>query len=132
MIGLDTNILLRLVLQDDPRQSKQVLDLFSRLGEVGPGYVSCICLMEFAWFLRNRIRLGRRQVMDAISDLLDSEDIQLEDENMVEEALSAMAEAPVEFADVFIAFRNRRSGCRATLTFDQKAAKSIPGMELLQ
>lgn len=132
MIGLDTNILLRLVLQDDPQQSRQVLDLFSRLGDIGPGYVSCISLMEFAWFLRSRIKLDRNKVMSAISDLLDSEDIELEDESIVEEALAAMAETTAEFADIFIAFRNQRSGCRATLTFDYKAARSVPGMELLQ
>lgn len=132
MIGLDTNILLRLVLQDDPQQSKKVLDLFSRLDEIGPGYVNCISLMEFAWFLRRRVGLGRNEVMDAISDLLDSQDIELEDENIVEEVLAAMTETTTEFADVFIAFRNRRSGCRTTLTFDLKAAKTVPGMELLQ
>lgn len=132
MIGLDTNVLLRLVLQDDPHQSKRVLELFSRLGEIGPGYISCISLMEFVWFLRSRTKLGRGDVMDTISDLLDSEDIILEDESIVEEVLAAMTETTMEFADVFIAFRNRHAGCRATLTFDQRAAKSIVGMELLQ
>jgi predicted nucleic-acid-binding protein len=131
MIGLDTNILLRFFLRDDPAQSEKVAALFARLPEIGPGYISCITLMEFAWFLRQRIKLTRDQVMEGISDLLDSADLILEDERVVEETLGTMAKSTVEFADVFIALRNRDAGCLTTETFDTKAAKAIPGMELL-
>jgi predicted nucleic-acid-binding protein len=131
MIGLDTNILLRFVLQDDARQSERVVRLFRRLPEIGPGYISCITLMEFAWFLRKHIKLTRQEVMDGIASLLDSADITLEDEPIVEEALDTMSASQAEFADVFIALRNRNGGCVTTMTFDRKAAKAIPGMELL-
>ena len=132
MIGLDTNILLRFFLGDDENQSRKVFDLFARLPEIGPGYVNCISLMEFTWFLRSRVKLTREQIMDGISDLLDAEDLILEDENIVEETLAVMAESAAEFADVFISLRNRRAGCVSTKTFDVGAAKSVPGMELLQ
>jgi len=131
MIGLDTNILLRFVLQDNAAQSERVTAFFRRLPEIGPGYINCITLMEFAWFLRKRIRLTREQVIDGISGLLDSADIVLEDEPIVEEALDTMGASQAEFADVFIALRNRNAGCGTTVTFDQQAAKSIVGMELL-
>jgi predicted nucleic-acid-binding protein len=131
MIGLDTNILLRLFLQDDAAQSAKVAALFSRLGEIGPGYVSGITLMEFAWFLRRHVKLQREQIMEGISDLLDSEDVVLEDERSVEEVLGIMNQSQAEFADTFIAVRNRNAGCVATMTFDERAAKTIEGMELL-
>ncbi len=131
MIGLDTNILLRVFLKDDAAQSAKVAELFVRLGEVGPGYISCITLMEFAWFLRQRIKLTREQIADGIADLLDSEDIILEDEEAVEEVLDVMSRSQAEFADAFIAVRNRNAGCRVTFTFDERAAKTIEGMELL-
>ena len=131
MIGLDTNILLRLFLSDDPIQSEKVATLFARLPEIGPGYINCITLMEFAWFLRKRVKLTRSQVAEGISDLLDAEDIVLEDEHVIEETLGAMATGSAEFTDIFIALRNRNSGCDRTLTFDGQAAKNIPGMELL-
>ncbi|HEY0122089.1 MAG TPA: type II toxin-antitoxin system VapC family toxin [Rhizobium sp.] len=131
MIGLDTNILIRFFLQDDPSQNEKAVRLFTRLPEIGPGYISCITLMEFAWFLRRRTKLPRSQVMEGISDLLESEDILLEDEPVVEEVLGIMASSQVEFADTFIALRNRNAGCNVTMTFDEKAAKRISGMELL-
>jgi predicted nucleic-acid-binding protein len=131
MIGLDTNILLRFFLQDDPGQNEKVAHLFARLPEIGPGYINCITLMEFVWFLRKRINLTRAQVMEGVSDLLESEDIVLEDEPVVEEVLGMMAASEIEFADTFIVLRNKNVGCVATVTFDAKAAKRIPGMELL-
>lgn len=131
MIGLDTNILLRLFLKDDPRQTAKVAALLEHLGETGPGYVNCLTLMEFAWFLRRRLKLPRETVMESISDLLDVEDILIEDEHLIEETLSEMARSNAEYQDVFIALRNREAGCVHTKTFDTKAAARIPGMELL-
>ena len=131
MIGIDTNILLRLFLQDDGAQLEKIKTFFAHLPDIGPGYINCITLMEFAWFLRQRIKLTRSQVMEGISDLLESEDILVEDEHIVEETLGEMATSQGEFADIFIALRNRYAGCASTMTFDEKAAKHIPGMELL-
>ncbi|OWV87034.1 nucleic-acid-binding protein [Rhizobium sp. R635] len=131
MIGLDTNILLRFLLKDDAAKTEKVTALFGSLSDTTPGYISCITLMECAWFLRQRIKLKREQIMEAISDLLDSADLILEDERVIEETLGIMARTNAEFADVFIALRNRDAGCMATKTFDAQAAKTIPGMELL-
>lgn len=131
MIGLDTNILLRLFLKDDAEQAKRAEVLFASLPEAGPGYISCITLMEVTWFLRQRIKLKREEIMEAVSDLLDAADLILEDENIVEETLDVMAQTTAEFADIFIALRNRDAGCSVTKTFDQRAAKGVPGMELL-
>jgi predicted nucleic-acid-binding protein len=131
VIGLDTNILLRLVLQDDPVQSPRVSQLIGDLESEGPAYINCISLMEFAWFLRRRLNIERMEVAAAISDLLEAEDLIVEDEHLVEEALSLMHEQSVEFADSFIALRNRAAGCRSTFTLDRKAAARVPGMELL-
>lgn len=131
MIGLDTNILLRIVLQDDAEQSKKVSRFLERLETEGPGYINCISLMEFAWFLRHRLRVERADVASAIGDLLESHDLIVEDEHLVEEALGLMLDNPIEFADCFIALRNRQAGCDKTVTFDKKAATRVPGMELL-
>lgn len=131
MIGLDTNILLRLVLQDDTAQSAAVARIMDNLGSDGPAYINCISIMEFTWFLRRRLKIERTEVAAAVNDLLESQDLIIEDEHLVEEALWLMLDQSVEFADSFIALRNRAAGCQATKTFDQKAASRVPGMELL-
>ncbi|MGV0819740.1 PIN domain-containing protein [Martelella sp. AMO21009] len=131
MIGLDTNILLRLVLQDDAEQCRRVDRLIESLPERGPGYINAITLMEFSWFLRKRLRVGRAELAAAIADLLEARDIEVEDEWQVEEALDLMNRTSAEFPDILIALRNAKSGCHATLTLDRAAAAAIPGMELL-
>ncbi|MBB4124681.1 PIN domain-containing protein [Martelella radicis] len=132
MIGLDTNVLLRLVLQDDEAQSAVVNALVRDLPETGPGYINSITLMEFAWFLRKRLAVSRGDVALAIGDLLEAGDIELEDERLVETALDLMRRTNAEFADILIALRNEQAGCRATITLDKAAADAIPGMELLK
>jgi predicted nucleic-acid-binding protein len=87
--------------------------------------------MEFSWFLRKRLRVGRAELAAAIADLLEARDIEVEDEWQVEEALDLMNRTPAEFPDILIALRNTKSGCHATLTLDRAAAAAIPGMELL-
>jgi predicted nucleic-acid-binding protein len=131
MIGLDTNILLRLVLRDDPEQNDKIDALLETLPHIGPGYINCVSIMEFAWFLQSRIKAQKQDVMRAISDLLESEDIKVEDEQLVEEALDLMNKTSAEFADIFIALRNRNAGCSSTATLDVKAAKFVPAMELI-
>jgi predicted nucleic-acid-binding protein len=131
LIGLDTNILLRLVLQDDRVQSLRVVQFMDDLDTDGPAYINCISLMEFAWFLRRRLKIARTEVAAAIGDLLESQDLLIEDEPLVEEALWLMLDQSVEFADAFIALRNRSAGCSKTMTFDNQAAARVPGMELL-
>jgi predicted nucleic-acid-binding protein len=132
MIGLDTNILLRLVLKDDPVQTELAIGLVDSLSKEKPGYVNCITLLEFTWYLRRRLKLERRLVADTVFSLLQAEDLVFEDEELIGAALMRMSDTSVEFADTIIALRNKRDGCSTTLTFDVAAVRQLPEMELLQ
>lgn len=132
MIGLDTNILLRLVLRDDPVQTELAIGLVDSLSKENPGYVNCITLLEFTWYLRRRLKLERRLVADTVFSLLQAEDLVFEDEELIGAALMRMSDISVEFADTIIALRNKRDGCSTTRTFDMAAARQLPEMELLQ
>jgi len=76
--------------------------------------------------LRSRYSLPKNQIIEAISNLLDATDVKFEDEPTVEEALFIWKDSTADFADCLIGAKNRRLGCRATATFDVKAAK-LPG-----
>ncbi|MCV3766136.1 PIN domain-containing protein [Rhizobium sp. TRM95796] len=132
MIGLDTNILLRLVLKDDPVQTELAVRLVAGLSKENPGYVNCITLLEFTWYLRRRLKLERRLVADTVFSLLQAEDLVFEDEELIGAVLMRMSDTSVEFADTIIALRNKRDGCPTTRTFDTAAARQLPEMELLQ
>jgi predicted nucleic-acid-binding protein len=127
MIGLDTNVLVRFLVQDDEAQFEKARRLIKR--EVAAGrkvFVNQLVLLEAEWVLRSRYAVSKVQIIEAISGLLDSAEIQFEDEPAIEEALFFWKDNTADFADCLIGAKNRRLGCRATATFDVKASR-LPG-----
>ena len=124
MLGLDTNVLVRFLVRDDPAQFDKARRLIKR--EVASGhrvFVSQLVLLETEWVLRSRYGFPKAEIIDVVSCLLDAADVQLEDEPAAEEALFVWKDSAADFADCLIGAHNRRLGCRATATFDSKAAK---------
>ena len=124
MLGIDTNVLVRFLVRDDQNQFEKARKLLKR--EVSNGrrvFINQLVLLETEWVLRSRYGLAKTQMLETISRLLDAPDIQLEDEPAVEEALFIWRDANADFSDCLIGARNRRLGCRATVTFDTKASK---------
>jgi predicted nucleic-acid-binding protein len=127
MLGVDTNVLVRFLVRDDEAQFEKARKLIKR--EVSAGrriFVSQLVLLETEWVLRSRYGLAKNQMVETISGLLDTTDVRFEDEAAIEEALFTWKDAAADFADCLIGAKNRRLGCRATATFDAKAAK-LPG-----
>lgn len=127
MLGIDTNILVRFLVRDDETQFEKARRLIRR--EVAAGrrvFVSQLVLLETEWVLRSRYGLQKIEIIEAVSGLLDANDVQFEDEPAIEEALFFWKDRPVGFADCLIGARNKRLGCSATASFDVKASK-LPG-----
>lgn len=127
MLGIDTNVLVRFLVRDDDTQFEKARKLIKR--EVTAGrrvFINQLVLMETEWVLRSRYAVPKNQIIEAISGLLNATDVQFEDEPAIEEALFIWKDAAADFADCLIGAKNRRMGCRATATFDVKAAK-LPG-----
>jgi len=127
MLGIDTNVLVRFLVRDDETQFEKARKLIKR--EVAAGrrvFVNQLVLMESEWVLRSRYAVPKNQIIEAISGLLDATDIQFEDEPSIEEALFMWKDTAADFADCLIGAKNRRLGCRMTVSFDVKASK-LPG-----
>ena len=127
MLGVDTNVLVRFLVRDDEAQFEKARKLIKR--EVASGrrvFVSQLVLLETEWVLRSRFSLPKSQIIEAISGLLDATDVRFQDESAIEEALFIWKDNTADFADCLIGAQNRRLGCRATATFDVKAAR-LPG-----
>lgn len=123
MIGLDTNVLLRAVTQDDPVRTPLARTLIGKLDESMPGYVNPVVLAEFAWTLRTRYKYERNFVVDAVEALMQSSAFVVSDRDAVNAALSRSRSDGLHFADALIGELNRIAGCRTTLTFDKPASK---------
>lgn len=124
MLGVDTNVLVRFLVQDDEAQFEKARKLIKREVAVGRRiFVSQLVLLETEWVLRSRYSLPKNLIIEAMSRLLDATDVQFEDEPAIEEALFVWKDATADFADCLIGAQNRRLGCRATASFDVKACK---------
>jgi predicted nucleic-acid-binding protein len=131
VIGLDTNILLRYLAQDDPVQSPKATELIEeRLTEGDPGFVSVVAMVETAWVLDRAYGLADHEIAAAIERMLQADVLVVENEQEVFAAMIALREGHGSFADALIGGLDRRAGCNRTLTFDRKALQ-LPGFEFL-
>jgi predicted nucleic-acid-binding protein len=124
MTGLDTNVLVRYLAQDDPIQSpaaNQVIE--KRLTEASPGFISVVAMVETVWVLDRAYGLAPTQIADAIERILQADALVVENEQEVFAAMTALRDGRGEFADALIGARGARAGCSRTLTFDRKAAR---------
>jgi predicted nucleic-acid-binding protein len=131
VIGLDTNVVVRYLAQDDPRQSAAATKLLEGvLTPEQPGFVSTIVLCEIAWVLAECYGADRARIGDAIDGLLAARQIAVESSDIVHKALRAWRNSGADFADALIGEVGASQGASRTVTFD-KAAARLPGFELL-
>ncbi len=127
MLGLDTNVLVRFLVQDDQAQFERAQKIIGRESRTGSGVlISLLVLLETEWVLRSRYSLTKAEILTAFSGLLASAELRFEDEHSIEAALFVWKDSPADFADCLIGARHRALGCRATASFDTKATK-LPG-----
>ena len=130
MIGLDTNILVRYLAQDDPIQSPKARAIVERrLTEEKPGFVSVVAMIEIVWVLERAYRLTAHEIVGAVERMLQIDVLVVENEQEVFTAMIALKDGQGTFADAVIAALGARMGCACTLTFDRKALR-LPGFEL--
>jgi predicted nucleic-acid-binding protein len=131
MIGLDTNVLVRYLAQDDPGQAAKATRLIERgLSESKPGWVGLVVLVETCWVLQALYHATPEELRDTVADLLDARQLVIENRGAVTQALVACAAGGADFADALIAQCARVAGCDRVVSFDRRAVRA--GMELLK
>lgn len=130
MIGVDTNVLVRFLTADDPRQHRTALAFFSARTPADPAYVSAVTLAETVWLLRRRYGLTPEEILESLTMIIDSDDFVVEGREAIESVRSGTGK-PAQLTDFVIARTGQKAGCTRTVTFDRLAAKAVPDMELL-
>lgn len=124
MIGLDTNILVRYILQDDPGQAAAAGRLIeSQCTAHSPGYISILVLVELVWVLTTGYSYEKRHIVSTIHQILITNEFMVEDRETVWAALREYERGSSDFADCLISHGNHTKGCTQTFTFDRKAAR---------
>jgi predicted nucleic-acid-binding protein len=130
MIGLDTNLLVRFITQDDPGQCRQTDEVMRSLSGADPAWISLPVLLELVWTLARTYKVERQSIVRILDGLLDRREFRIEQLDTVDEALRFFRKGKADFADCLIAASARAAGCSKTVTFDRVAARDA-GMELL-
>lgn len=131
MIGLDTNVLVRYIMQDDPKQSPLATALIESLRADRPGYVTLVSVLELYWVLTSCYDLSAAQARSALEALLRTRQIVVDRADQVLRALRVWDAGKADFADCLIERIAASAGCTETMTFDAAAAKHT-GMTLLR
>lgn len=132
MPSLDTNVLVRWLVEDDDRQAARSQRLFevARVNETSL-FVPITVMLELEWVLRSRYQLDKATVLGTFNALLETQELEFQDEAALERALHLYRLGLAEFADCVHAGICAAAGRTPMLTFDERAAR-LPGVECLR
>jgi predicted nucleic-acid-binding protein len=131
MIGLDTNVLVRYLVQDEPVQSARATRLIEHeLSDREPGYIGLVVLVETCWVLKRVYGATPAELRETVRDLLDTRQLVVERRAVVAAALARLGDGAGDIADALVVEGASDAGCARTVTFDKAAVKL--GMGLLR
>lgn len=131
MIGIDTNVLLRILVRDHEEQLRVAERFIAKhCSKEEPGHVSRIVVAETAWVLKDVYGYEKSQIASAIRSVMDVSELEIESADEVHAAVVDFEKSSAGFTDCLLARTNAAAGCEHTVTFDRKAAK-LAGFKLL-
>lgn len=131
MIGIDTNVLVRYIAQDDKAQSPRATTFIEKECSVAvPGFVGLVVLAEVVWVSESLYGAARQEVADIVRRILSIRQLLVEDAETAWKALRLYESGKADFADCLVACTAFAAGCESVATFDRQAANS--GMTLLK
>ena len=126
MIGLDTNVLVRYLAQDDKAQSARAAKLIEQeCGAETPGFVAQIVLAEVAWVSESVYAATRKEVAEIVRRILNIRQLVVQDAEIAWQALRLFEMSRADFADCLIERTAMAAGCGKTMTFDKKAGMTL-------
>ena len=131
MIAIDTNVLVRLLVNDDAAQATKARRLFdSMAGEDGAIWISDTVLVELMWTLARAYERPRADLVAALRALLGNATLRFESVAALRAALETFEQGPADFADCLLAEKSRLAGCAQLFTFD-KGMRGLARVKLL-
>ncbi len=131
MIGLDTNVLVRYIAQDDSSQSPRAVKFIEgECSATTPGFIGIVTLVELVWVSESCYDATKAEVIDLLRRLLGTKQLIVQYSEIVWQALRLYQSGQADFADYLVERIAHSEGCKTTVTFDKAAAKA--GMSLLK
>jgi len=122
MIGIDTNVLVRYIVQDDERQAAIATKAVEACSVETPGWISAIVLCETVWVLSRAYGYEKETIQAVLQRIFLASELVVEQQEQGWSALRSFASGHADFSDYLIVHMNQASGCEYTITFDRKAS----------
>ena len=123
MIGLDTNVLVRYIAQDDPKQSAVATNLINSLTKERPGFISVVSMVELAWVMQSCYKSTKMEIVNILETILATRELIIENAETVIRATRLFSGAGVDFSDCLIERSANKAGCEYSVSFDANAIK---------
>lgn len=124
MRGIDTNVLVRYVMQDEPRQSKIAAQFIEQeCSAEEPAFINGVVLSEFVWVLESAYDYRRQDIGKLLELILRTRQFYIHQPDIIWQALNGYQNGLADFADNLIACLNEHNDCQDTVTFDKKASR---------
>jgi len=130
MIGIDTNVLVRYIAQDNATQSALATRLLEKeCSPALPGFVGLVVLLELVWVSESCYGANRAEIADIVRRILSTRQLVVQEAETAWKALRLFESSKMEFADCLVECTAAAAGCTVVMTFDKAAARA--GMTLL-
>ena len=122
MVALDTNVIVRYIVQDDPLQAKAATRIFEKeITRDNRGFISCIALCETLWVLGRGYKQPKEKLVEVLSTILGIDNLEIEHRDLVRGALGDYRDGKADFSDYLLARIGKDAGACGTYSFDQNA-----------
>ena len=124
MKALDTNILVRFLVQDDENQAKKVIQLLTKAEQNNePLFVPLVVILELIWVLQSAYNVSRQDIVLAINNLLQMQVFEFENQSTLRDFIISAEKYPYDLSDILISQSAFYAPCKTTLTFDKRASR---------
>lgn len=131
MKGLDTNILVRYFVQDDPAQGEKVTQFIEKtVAEGETCFINNIVLCELVWVLESAYGYSKAEIAELLEKVLKTSIFNFENKDAVWWSLREYKKSKADFSDCLISRQNKTHGCGETVSFD-KGVKGVEGFVVL-
>jgi predicted nucleic-acid-binding protein len=123
MIGLDTNVLIRYIAQDDKKQSALATNLINSLTKESPGFITLVSVIELVWVMQSCYESTKMEVVKILETLIATRELIIENAETVIRATRVFSSSRADFSDCLIERSANKAGCEYSVTFDENAIK---------
>jgi len=123
MIGLDTNVLVRYIAQDDIKQSALATNLIHSLTKESPGFITLVSVVELVWVMQSCYQSTKQEVVKILETLTATRELMIENSETVIKAIRVFSNSKADFSDCLIERSANTAGCEYSVTFDVDAIK---------